>query len=114
MFIDFFTFFEECHIISYVALITFKRLFLNKLQTFIYIQLLHSYATTKISARKNDDYFFSARVNCITAYSQADLYLYFKTSTWILDCQLFPNLLEMWLPTHRLILFDFLFEKKIF
>ena len=31
-----------------------------------------------------------------------------------LDCPLFPNLLEMWLPTNRLMFFDFLFEKKIF
>ena len=44
--------------------------------------------------------------------------LYYKRwntgEIYTLDCPLFPNLIEMCLSTHRLILFDFLLKRKIF
>ena len=41
--------------------------------------------------------------------------LFFKRMcVCLLDCPLFPNLLEMWLPTHILMLFNFLFETNFF
>ena len=48
-------------------------------------------------------------VSCLSVWIDKNI----NTLVYIIDCP-FPNLIEMWLPTYRLMFFDFVFEKKCF